>query len=148
MITDSLKNAHLYTSLGAGIRRAFEYLHETDLRSLTVGRIELDGKNLYVTSQEYTSKLPEQGKWEAHHHYIDLQYLISGTERIGYAPIGRLAPGDYNPEKDFQALTGTGDFITLAAGDFMLLFPEDAHMPGMAVGDPVPVKKVVVKIMV
>jgi beta-galactosidase beta subunit len=30
----------------------------------------------------------------------------------------------------------------------MLLFPEDAHMPGIAVGDPVPVKKVVLKIAV
>jgi YhcH/YjgK/YiaL family protein len=148
MITDRLDNAHLYTPLSAGIRRAFEYLENTDLQALEVGRIELDGKNLYVTSQEYTSKLPDQGKWEAHHRYIDLQYIISGTERIGYAPIGRLTMGEYNPEKDFQALTGSGDFISLTAGDFMLLFPEDAHMPGMAITNPAPVKKVVVKIMV
>ena len=148
MITDRLSNAHLYHSLGAGIRRAFEYLQQTDLLSLPAGRYELDGKNLYVVSQEYTSKLPEQGKWEAHRRYIDLQYIISGTERIGYAHLSRLAQGDYNPEKDFLALSGVGDFVTLSAGDFMLLFPEDAHMPGMAVGDPVPVKKVVVKIVV
>jgi len=148
MITDRLTNAHLYHSLGGGIRRAFAYLHQTDLLSLPAGRYELDGKNLYVMSQEYTSKLPEQGKWEAHRHYIDLQYIISGTERIGYAHLSRLTQGDYNPEKDFLALSGVGDFVTLSAGDFMLLFPEDAHMPGMAVGDPAPVKKVVVKIAV
>jgi YhcH/YjgK/YiaL family protein len=99
-------------------------------------------------SQEYNSKLPEQGKWEAHRRYIDLQYITVGTERIGYAHLSRLAQGDYNLEKDFLALTGTGDFVTLSAGDFMLLFPEDAHMPGMAVDAPIPVKKVVVKIAV
>jgi YhcH/YjgK/YiaL family protein len=148
MITDNLHNSHLYTPLSNGIRRAFEYLQKTDLQSLPVGRIELDGINLYVMSQEYNTKLPEQGKWEAHRRYIDLQYITSGAERIGYAPIGRLTLGDYNPDKDFQALAGTGDFITLSAGDFMLLFPEDAHMPGMAITNPVPVKKVVVKIMV
>jgi len=148
MITDRLTSAHLYKLLGAGIQRAFEYLLQTDLQSLPVGRYELDGKNLYVMSQEYTSKLPEQGKWEAHRRYIDIQYIISGTERIGYSHLSRLVQGDYNPEKDFLALTGVGDFLTLSAGDFMLLFPEDAHMPGMAVSDPVPVKKVVVKIAI
>ncbi len=148
MITDRLTNAHLYNSLGAGIQRAFEYLQQADLKSLAAGRYELDGKNLYVMSQEYTSKLPEQGKWEAHRRYIDIQYIISGTERIGYAHLTRLVQGNYNPEKDFLALTGVGDFLTLSAGDFMLLFPEDAHMPGMAVGDPVPVKKVVIKIAI
>jgi biofilm protein TabA len=148
MITDHLSNAHLYTPLSAGIMRAFEYIKQTDLHSLPVGRIEVDGKNMYVTSQEYTTKLPDQGKWEAHRRYIDLQYIISGTERIGYTPIDRLTLGEYNPDKDFQGLSGGGDFITLSAGDFMILFPDDAHMPGMAVNNPVPVKKVVVKILV
>jgi YhcH/YjgK/YiaL family protein len=148
MITDNLSNANLYLSLSAAIRRAFEYLQHTDLPSLPVGIFELDGKILYINSQEYNSKLPDQGKWEAHRRYIDLQYIVSGTERIGYAPLRRLTAGEYNPEKDFLSLTGSGDFVTLSAGDFMLLFPEDAHMPGMAVKDPVPVKKVVVKIAI
>jgi biofilm protein TabA len=148
MITDHLTNARIYYPLGERIQRAFEYLQQADLLSLPPGRFELDGKDLYVMSQEYTSKTPAQGKWEAHRRYIDLQYITLGTERIGYAHLNRLEQGDYNPEKDFLALTGEGDFITLSAGDFMLLFPEDAHMPGMAVSDPVPVKKVVLKIAV
>jgi len=148
MITDRINYANLYHPLSSGIRHAFEYLQQTNLASLPPGKYEVGGGNLYVMSQEYTTKLPEQGKWEAHRRYIDLQYIVSGTERIGYAHLSRLSQGDYNSEKDFQALTGVGDYITLSAGDFMLLFPEDAHMPGMAVGDPVPVKKVVVKIAV
>lgn len=148
MITDRLTNAHLYVSLGPRIRRGFEYLQQTDLLALPTGRFDLDGVNLYVMSQEYNSKLTEQGKWEAHRRYIDLQYIVSGTERIGYAHLSRLSPGEYDSVKDFHALTGLGDYVTMSAGDFMLLFTEDAHMPGMAVVDPAPVKKVVVKIAV
>ncbi len=46
------------------------------------------------------------------------------------------------------SFSGEGDFLALGPGDFMLLFPEDAHMPRIAVGAPAPVRKVVVKIAV
>jgi biofilm protein TabA len=49
-------------------------------------------------------------------------------------------------DRDFVPLAGDGDFLTLTAGDFMLLFPEDGHMPGIAVGAPRPVTKAVFKI--
>ena len=148
MIYDNIKNAHLYANLGPRFQQAFDYLQKTDLKVLPVGRIELDGKNLYLMVQEYNSKLPEQGKWEAHKRYIDLQYIVSGVEKMGFAALSRLTLGDYNPDKDFQALSGEGVFLPLGAGDFMLLWPQDGHMPGMSIDTPVPVKKVVVKIAV
>ena len=43
-------------------------------------------------------------------------------------------------------LSGQAEFLTLGPGEFMLLWPGDAHMPGIAVGDPAPIKKLVVKI--
>lgn len=148
MICDNIANAHLYAGLGPRFNQAFEYLRKTDLAALPVGRYELDGKNLYVLVQEYASKLKEQGKWEAHRRYIDLQYIHQGCERMGYAQISHLKQGDYNPDKDFLALSGEGDFLTLQGGDFMLLWPNDGHMPGMALDTPSPVKKVVVKIAI
>jgi YhcH/YjgK/YiaL family protein len=146
MITDNITNAHLYANLTPRIKRAFEYTQQADLLGMALGHYELDGKNLYVIVQEYSSKLKEQGRWEAHRHYIDLQYIVQGIERMGYARLGRLQQGDYNPDKDFLALSGEGDFVTLQSGDFMLLWPEDGHMPGIAVESPVYVKKAVVKI--
>ena len=148
MIYDNIKNANTYANLGPRFQQAFDYLRKTDLSVLPVGRIELDGKNLYVMVQEYNSKLKEQGKWEAHKRYIDLQYIVSGTEKMGVAALGRLQMGEYNPDKDFQALSGEGVFLPLGPGDFMLLWPQDAHMPGMAIDAQVPVKKVVVKIAI
>ncbi len=148
MIYDNIKNADTYANLGPRFRQAFDYLKSNDLAALPVGRVELDGKNVYVLVQEYASKLKEQGKWEAHKRYIDLQYIVSGVEKMGFASLDRMKLGDYNPDKDFQALSGEGVFLPMGPGDFMLLWPQDAHMPGMAVESPVPVKKVVVKIAV
>ena len=50
--------------------------------------------------------------------------------------------------KDFLPLHGDGDLITVRSGNFVLLLPEDGHMPGMALGDSAPVKKIVIKISV
>lgn len=146
MIIDRIANAHLYVHLGPRIERAFNYIQSTDLLRLDVGRYEIEGVSLYVVVQEYATKPGDQGRWEAHRRYIDLQYIIQGTELIGYAHLNRLAPGDYDAEKDFLPLSGEGVFLTLQAGDFMLLMPEDAHMPGIAVNGPEIVKKAVVKI--
>ncbi len=67
---------------------------------------------------------------------------------MGYTRLNRMQLGAYDPAKDFQAMSGDGDYVTLSDGDFMLVWPEDAHRPGMAAGEPSPVKKVVVKIAV
>ena len=146
MIIDHVSNAKLYSNLSPLIGRAFEYIQENDLVALPVGKYEIDGKGLFVSIQEYSTKLPELGKWEAHRRYIDLQYLIQGTEHIYYAHLGRLQLGDYDDSKDFLALSGEGDCLTMQKDDFMILFPEDGHMPGMAIDAPLPVKKPVFKI--
>ena len=148
MIFDNIINANTYAHLSPRIQQAFDYLQNTDLAALAVGRYELDGKNLFILVQEYSSKPLAAGKWEAHKRYIDLQYIVSGVEKMGFAPITRLTLGEYNPDKDFQALSGEGVFVPMQAGDYMLLWPQDGHMPGIAIGEPVPVKKVVVKIAV
>ena len=148
MIIDSLRNAHLYSNLSPRFQRAFAYLRETDLVGLEVGKYELEGSQLFVAVQEYTTRLENQGKWEAHQRYIDIQYIVQGTEKIGYAPLSQVQLGEYNEAKDFQALMAEGDYLTLRAGDFAVFFPEDAHKPNMAIGEPIQVKKAVVKIAV
>ena len=146
MIIDRISNAQLYEHLSPRIKRAFDYLRRTDLASLSPGRHDIDGDRLYVMLSQYETKPKPQGTWEAHRRYIDLQVVVQGTEQIGYSHVSRLAPGAYEADRDFVPLAGDGDFLTLTAGDFMLLFPEDGHMPGIAVGAPSSVKKAVFKI--
>jgi YhcH/YjgK/YiaL family protein len=148
MIIDRIENAVLYFPIHARFEHAFEHIRQMDVESIPAGRYELDGENMYVLVQEYNTKLKEEGKWEAHRSYIDLQYVVHGAEGMGYANINHLQQGEYDATKDFLPLFGEGDLVKLKSGCFVLLFPEDAHMPTMAIENPEPAKKVVIKIAV
>lgn len=148
MLTDVLANADLYAGLGARLTRALDFLRTTDFNRLGPGRIDLDGADLYAIVSDYVTKPESEGRWEAHRRYIDLQYVARGVERIGVCPLGSLQSGEYDTEKDVTWLTGRGDFITLSETRFIVLWPGDAHMPGIAVDVPGDVRKVVVKIAV
>jgi len=146
MVCDLLANAHLYGALGPGIARGLQFLTDTDLGGLAPGKHEIDGKRLFALVSDYTPKPLAEGRWESHRRYLDLQYVVSGVERMGVAPIDRLAAGDYDADRDMLWLSGAGDFLTFGAGQFMLLWPGDAHMPGVEAGVPGQARKVVVKI--
>ena len=148
MIVDHGNNSHLYYALHPRIRHAFDYIHQVDISNIGIGRYEIDGENLYAMVQEYNTKPKEAGVWEAHRRYIDLQYVAQGEEKMGYANLRRLTQGEYDANRDFLPLHGEGEFLTLKNGEFVILMPEDAHMPGMAVSTPSPVKKIVIKILI
>jgi biofilm protein TabA len=128
--------------------RAFDHIHQTDFSNTPIGKYTIDGENLFAMVQQYNTKPKEQGFWEAHRRYIDLQAVIQGAEKIGYANLSQLTKGDYDSNKDFLPLFGEGDFVTLHPGYFVILMPEDAHMPGIVIDIPIPVKKIVIKIAV
>lgn len=150
MIADVLKNRHIYEAISPRIKSAFDYIASTDFSSMEPGKYELDGSNLFALVQAYDSIPEEQGKWECHKKYIDIQYIAEGVEQIGCNNIGFMhITTDYNPEKDIAFLSGEGDFVTYSKGSYGIFFPEDAHMPKIAVNNiPAKVKKVVIKIKV
>jgi len=148
MVIDLLSNAHLYAGLGERIARAFSWVQGQTLADLAPGRYEIDGTLIFALVSDYVTKPAAEGRWEAHRKYLDLQCLASGRESIGYTPLVTLVGGQYIPENDITWLTGHGSFLTMEAGRFMLLWPGDGHMPGIAIDGPEPVKKVVVKIAV
>ncbi|MEI8225577.1 MAG: YhcH/YjgK/YiaL family protein, partial [Bacteroidota bacterium] len=67
--------------------KAFTFLNESDLTKLEVKRYDLDGDNVYALISEYLTKNNEDARYEAHQKYIDIQYVISGKEQIGVAPM-------------------------------------------------------------
>lgn len=149
MIIDLLVNAHQYEGLSPRIRRAFDFLQQTDLAVLALGIHEIDGRLLYVNVQEFSTHPLAEGGWEAHRRYLDLHYVVEGVERIGFALAGSLTPGSYDAESDFMPLIGeAGVLAPVPSGAFMLLWPGEAHMPGLAVEAPAPLRKVVIKIAV
>ncbi len=150
MIADVIKNRHIYAAISPRIKAALDHISTTDFSSVEPGRYELDGSNLFVLVQAYDSIPKEQGKWECHQKYIDIQYIADGVELIGCNHTGKMkVTTEYNPEKDIAFLSGDGDYIRFSKGSYGIFFPEDAHQPKIAADNiPVRVKKVVVKIRV
>jgi len=148
MIKDRLENFKIYESIHPLMSKAFDYLLNTDLNALDDGRYDIDGDNIYVNIQGYKTKTV--AKFEAHRKYIDIQYVISGRENIGITDYGNCTVHTkYNEEKDIEFLTTDlpFNFVTLTQGEFMVMYPQDAHMPSMAFEEPSDVKKAVVKIL-
>lgn len=149
MIFDTLENIHRYAGLTpARLYRGLQYLRDTDLTALQIGRHDIEADNLYALVQEYTTRPFEQGKWEAHRKYIDIQHMVSGVERMGFANLAFTQLGEYFPDRDFQSLSGIGSSVDVLPGAFTIFFPQDAHMPCLCVDQPVPIRKVVLKISV
>ena len=144
----ALLSAEDESGLAQRLSAGFDYLQTVDAANLEPGRVEVDGDQVFALVQEYSTKPMDEGRWEAHVKYIDIQYLASGEEQVGYANVNDLTMGDYDEAKDRYIPQGEGSFIRLSAGMFGLFMPEDAHMPNMAVDQPQPVKKIVVKVAV
>jgi YhcH/YjgK/YiaL family protein len=150
MILDRLDHAKMHCALGAEIAMAIDYLRRTDFSKLANGRYELDGDRVYAIVQRYKTKPQTEAKWEAHRQYLDIQYVVEGNERMGYAFLHDKMPveKEYDAEKDYALYHATGDFLAVPAGSFAIFAPHDVHSPGVATGGPESVSdvcKVVVK---
>ena len=149
MIADRLDRAAQYAGLPPRIRTALDWLRATNLAWLPVGRLDLEGDQLFALVQEYDTKPMADGLWEAHRRYIDVQYVVSGHERMGYTPLETITvTKPYDAEKDYLNGTGPGTFVDAPAGMVFVLWPGDAHMPGLQVQGASPVRKIVMKVAV
>lgn len=152
MIKNSLKYTKNYYNLSNKIKLALKYLEQNDLKEIENGRYDILGDDVYVNIQDYTSKPETQGKWEAHRKYIDIQFMIKGSEKIGVGEIDNYQTSEaYDEVKDLELLTATNDnyqFINMNENDFIILYPQDVHMPQIAMDMPAYVKKAVVKISI
>ena len=146
MVFDHIDNAIRFQGLGPGFNEAMEFLRTHDLASIECGRHDILGDALFAIVQDYTTKPIEEGFWEAHRRYIDVQYVVNGQELIGFSPISRMKFVSHDAARDLSVFEGEGDFATMQAGNFMVLWPDDAHMPGLQVSGPEMVRKIVFKI--
>ncbi len=147
MIKDNLKNASKYYSLSPRMELAFKFLENNNLNNFKLGQHEIDGDNIYMNIQEYETKISDN--LEAHRKYIDIQYMIKGEEKMGVCSLDNLIPTcEYDEEKDVIFYKGECDFELVKENDFIVFYPEDAHLPCQVVEAPKMVKKVVVKVLV
>lgn len=140
-----------YFSNRARWDKAFAFLRDNDLSSLEPKRYDIDENNVYAPVSEYLTKNEEDARFEAHREYIDIQYVVSGKELIGVAPLSAKASElePYNNTNDIEFFTVSGGENRLATPSrFFIFFAEDAHRPGLKDVENSPVRKVVVKVRV
>ena len=151
MIVDRLENAEVYEAIYSKLTRGLTLLNDKSLAQKPDGRYESEGDEIYYIVQRYVTRPPEQGKLEAHRKYIDIQFIVSGQESFGYAPLKSLKEKTpYDDEKDvaFYEVPKDIAMTKLSAGMFAVFFPQDVHMPCLRVSGPEPVFKIVVKVKV
>ena len=151
MIFDSLEHASFYAPLHPAFEKAFDFLRESIKHMPQPGRYELDGDRLYANVQTYTTHSPEEVKWEAHRKYIDIQFLLSGKERIGCANVEHMInPVEYSQENDVQLADDveSPSHLSLSGGDFAIFYPQDAHQPTCKDETAAIVVKIVVKVLI
>ena len=148
MIIDTLENAALYRSLAPRIAGALDYLKATDFTNMASGRHPIDAERLFAIVNDYQTIPGPEVELEGHRRYIDVQYLVSGRELIGYAPLSGQTPlREYDNDEDYALYRGEATFVRFSAGMFAILYPHDLHMP--CIGEPpVAVRKVVVKVLI
>lgn len=137
----------------AALQDGFRFLMETDLSALALGRHAVQGDKIYIMVAEYETEPRNKRRPEAHRRYVDIQYICSGEEMIGSAPLkaaGEVTE-DCLKERDvvfYKGVAGETE-TTLSPGMFAVYFPWDVHRPNCNAGEKaVKVRKVVVKVAV
>lgn len=110
-------------------------------------RVEVE-EGVFALHQSYVTKPASQGRYEAHRRFIDLQYIVSGTELIRVAPfVEGMVTDRYDSETDLEFFRlGQGSDFLMKPGMVAVLYPEDLHAPCLAHEEPALVQKVVVKV--
>jgi len=148
MILDTLDNAVQYSSVHPGLTEAAEFLRKTELAALPSGRYEIRGDELFAMVARQPGRGREEAKLEHHRRYLDIQVTVSGTDFIGWKALRDCKRPNvaFNEADDYGLFCDEPDsWIKLPPGQFMVLFPEDAHAPLCGMGM---LHKVVLKLAV
>lgn len=146
MIIDTLSACEKYLCLHPGFAEAFHFLKNQPEIPAFDTRVQIKGDLIYASYMRRPGKTREDAKMEAHRRYIDIQFLISGKEEIGWksTPECSIPDGDYNPERDVLFFKDAPDsWHALRPGHFVVFYPGDTHAPMVGSEE---LTKVVVKV--
>ncbi|MBN1481776.1 DUF386 domain-containing protein [candidate division KSB1 bacterium] len=147
MILAPLEQAGEYIDLHPGFVRAFEFLQQENIDTLSPGRYDLAGDTLFAIVSRDSGKTRQQARLEAHRKYIDIQYVIAGVEEMGWRPTAECTQiaTPYDIEKDIMFFNDVPKTWTIVPpGSFVIFFPKDAHAPMVGTGE---IHKIVCKVL-
>lgn len=112
---------------------AFKWLASTDLLNAKAGKTTIPGTSIVASVQD-GKNLPLKGHWtESHRRKIDFMYVVKGIEGFGLLDHTTSKPNcDYNEKKDvihYDFDETKLNRFAVHAGNFIICFPSDWHMP-------------------
>jgi biofilm protein TabA len=147
---NSIEFATQYNKNKSYWEKAFAYLNNLKLDTISAGKYYLMGDTVYVSVSDNKPKQFNETKWEAHKKYIDIQYVAKGKEKMGIGPFSKVTEIEvYSEKKDvgFYSLPEADCKYYIAQPDtFLIFFPADAHRPNIKIEGCDADKKVVIKI--
>lgn len=149
MIFSSIYAKDDLTAYPEVIRRVIDYLKSNDFANMEPGVYEIQGKDIYAQVFDVQTGSREEKRPEVHEKYLDVQFLVSGEEKLGVTPdTGKYTVAEHIRERDliFYETVENEGFIHAVPGSFCVFFPSDVHRPAVAVNAPMSIRKVVVKV--
>ena len=146
MIVAKLTDAPTYRGVHPRLDLALERLTPDFLASVGTEPVEI-GEGVSCFRCEYETVPWEETFFEAHRQYLDIQLLLSGEERVDVADAADLEA--YEHRGDFWALRGeAAQSVILRPGEFLAVFPGEAHRLKIRTGASRPAVKVVFKVLI
>ncbi len=116
-------------------QEAINYLLNADIKEEDAGKTFVVDDDFYYIVKSYETKDVSDCKFESHKKYVDIQYMIKGTEAMSLIDVNRVNPTtEYNEEKDIMFFENPKEecaTLTLSGGNYVTFYPNDAHRPSM-----------------
>lgn len=132
MIVCNIEDLGRLESLHPLFKTLFDYVKNHDLLKTPLGRIELQGNDLFINNSEPLCVKAEEQVLEIHRQYIDVHVLLEGSETIGWKALGEIQHicKAYDEAADYELSDDRSTtFVTLHPGQCLIAFPEDPHAP-------------------
>lgn len=138
-----------YAGISKNLDTALHYLQTCNFETLTQGRNEVDGENVYVNRFDYTTMPEDEAFYEAHTQYADIHVLLSGEEKILVANTETLTETGRDDATDFIGYQGEAEAVfKMNAQKILIVFPKEAHMVKVQLHAPCAVQKAVMKVKI
>lgn len=153
MYTGRLKEHINSPNLSPELKKAFSYLSDYNFSFMKQGKYEIDGDNMFAIVQEYQTQEESRLFFESHYDYMDIQYIVSGQEKIRICDRKDIGPvmTPYKKEEDiifYKDPDKQVKDLILSKGDFAIFKKEDCHKTRCSLNNKgnTYVKKVIVKV--
>ena len=123
MILDKIENIKMYIPLVPAIANCHNIItHPEQVKETKY----FEGG--YVSLYKGYTREEQSAYFESHKKYIDIQYILKGSEELEWNTIKNLElNGEYREDIDMQFYKGTGSHIVVNEGMFHIHFPSDGH---------------------